>query len=163
MIHFTKPPADALEAPKVVRVQPGAPLKVQLANANYVGTDTHYWGGHTIACKQSGECKACQSGLMPVWAGFIFCTRWNGGRVALLALTPVVAANMTLNADPEKGLLGMKVTLRRKTKAINSNILTSFHGFDPDVVPETQVRLVARVRILFKDYMIEQGLDNDES
>jgi hypothetical protein len=91
---------------------------------------------------------------MPVWGGFIFVTAWNHDRVGLLALTPVVAANMTLRVEGSTGLLGMKVALTRKTKAANSNILTMFHGYDTDVKEEFESRLVKRVRVLYKDYDI---------
>lgn len=154
MICFKPVPTDALSTPKVIRVQPGSPLRVTLACRSYVGCDTHYWGGHTIACPMNRDCKACQAGLMPVWGGFIFCTAWNNDRVGLLSLTPVVAANMQLRIEGTMGLLGMKVALSRKTKAANSNILTMFHGYDPEVKEEFEIRLIKRVRVLFKDYDI---------
>lgn len=154
MLSFIPPPADALSTPQVLRVRPGPALRVTLVCRNYVGCNTHYWGGHTIACPMNRECKACQAGLMPVWGGFIFVTAWNHDRVGLLALTPVVAANMTLRVEGSTGLLGMKVALTRKTKAANSNILTMFHGYDTDVKEEFESRLVKRVRVLYKDYDI---------
>jgi hypothetical protein len=91
---------------------------------------------------------------MPVWGGFIFCTAWNHDRVGLLSLTPVVAANLTLRIEGTMGLLGMKIALSRKTKAINSNIACAFHGYDTDVKEEFNLRLIKRVRVLFKDYDI---------
>lgn len=154
MICFTPVPKDALSTPQVIRVQPGNPLRVQLVCREYVGCNTHYWGGHTIACPMNRECKACNAGLMPVWGGFIFVTAWNHDRVGLLALTPVVAANMTLAIEGSMGLLGLKVMLSRKTKAANSNIRCTFHGYDTEVKEEFKVRLINRVRVLFKDYDI---------
>lgn len=152
MIQFCNPPTDALDTPKVLRVQPGSPLRVWLLCKNYVGCNTHWYGGHTVACPMNRDCKACNAGLMPEWGGFIFVSGWQGGKVAMLALTPVVAANLTLMVLNKSGLLGMKVTLARKTKAANSNILTTFHGFDPEAEEQPVNRLVARVRVLFKDY-----------
>lgn len=154
MIRFKPVPKDALNTPQVIRVKPGQPLRVNLVCREYVGCDTHYWGGHTIACPMNRDCKACQAGLMPVWGGFIFATAWNFDRVGLLALTPVVAANLQLHIKGSVGLLGMKVALTRKTKAANSNISTFFHGYDSDCKEETQLRLINRVRVLFKDYDI---------
>lgn len=154
MICFKPVPKDALDTPQVIRVRPGPALRINLVCRTYVGCDTHYWGGHTIACPMTRDCKACQAGLMPIWGGFIFCTAWNHDRVGLLALTPVVASTLTQRIEGQMGLLGMKVALSRKTKAANSNIITMFHGYDEDVTEEFETRLISRVRVLFKDYDI---------
>lgn len=154
MINFIEVPKDALNTPQVIRVRPGPYLRVNLVCRKYVGCNTHYWGGHTIACPMTRDCKACQSGLMPVWGGFIFVTAWNHDRVGLLALTAVVASRLLERVEGSEGLLGMKIALARKTKAPNANILTMFHGYDTDVKEESVERLIKRVRVLFKDYDI---------
>lgn len=155
MIRFTDLPPTDLEAPKLLRVKPGAPLQVKLLNEKYVGTDTHYWGGHTVSCPGEKTCKACGNGLVAIWSGFIFCQLWDGGRIAILAITPVMGATLTTQATHPQGLLGMKVTFRRKTKEANSGVLTQFHGFHTEFDEQTIERLVKRVRIIFKDYVIE--------
>lgn len=155
MMRFTDLPKVDLEAPKLLRVKPGNKLHIKLLNVKYVGVDTHYWGGHTIACPGPETCKACGSGLVAVFSGFIFCQLWGGGRVALLALTPVMCANILQRVKDAHGFLGMKVAFWRKTKEINSGVCTAFHGFDDDFDEQTQERLVSRVRIIFKDYVIE--------
>jgi hypothetical protein len=154
VINFIEVPKDALNTPQVIRVRPGPALRVNLVCKKYVGCNTHYWGGHTVACPMTRDCKACQAGLMPVWGGFIFVTAWNHSRVGLLALTAVVASNLLERVEGSDGLLGMKIALTRKTKAANANILTNFHGYDTDVKEETVDRLIKRVRVLFKDYDI---------
>jgi hypothetical protein len=155
MISFKKLPKVDLGAPKLLRVKPGPPLDVKLLNNAYVGLDTHYWGGHTIACPGPATCKACGSGLVAVYSGFIFVQLWDGGQIALLALTPVMCANLELRIRDTHGLLGMKVSFRRKTKEPNSGVLVQFHGFLNDFEEQTQERLIMRVRIIFKDYVIE--------
>lgn len=163
MIRFTELRDVDLEAPKLLRVKPGPALKVKLLNTKYVGLDTHYWGGHTVACPLSDVCKACSQGLISVWAGFIFCQRWEGGRVAVLALTPVVAANLTMHANPVTGLLGMKISLSRKSSEPNSGIFCGFHGTTLEYDKQTKERLIMRVRIIFKDYVIQDAGESDES
>lgn len=155
MIRFTDAPTTDFEAPKLFRVKPGKAVELQLLNERYVGLETHYWGGHTIACPGEKTCKAHASGLMSVWSGFIFCQLWGGGRVAVLALTPVMAATLTMRARKVHGLLGMKVSFARKTKEPNSGVLTKFHGFTTDQDTQSIERLIMRVRIIFKDYVIE--------
>lgn len=155
MIRWTEAPKADLDAPKLVRVRPKCPMYVKLLNRKYVGLDTHYWGGHTVHCPGSESCKACQAGLFPVWSGFIFVQLWDGGRVAVLALTPVMAANITMLRREENGLLGMKMSFRRKTKAPNSGVITEFHGMANEFDEQSIERLTARVRIIFKDYCIQ--------
>jgi len=155
MIRFKEAPKVDLEAPKLLRVKPGPPLHVILLNSKYVGLDTHYWGGHTIACPGEETCKACKSGLIAVFAGFIFCQSTYGSRVALLALTPVMCAMVTMSRDIAGGLLGMKVNFQRKSKEPNSGVLTNCYGIASDFDQQTLERLINRVRIIFRDYVIE--------
>lgn len=155
MINFKEAPKVDLEAPRLLRVKPGAPLRLILLNCKYVGLDTHYWGGHTISCPGEETCKACKSGLIAVFSGFIFCQRDYRSRVAVLALTPVMCAMVTMSRDVAGGLLGMEVTFRRKTKEANSGVLTDVHGIADDFDAQTIERLINRVRIIFKDYVIE--------
>lgn len=156
MIRFCDPPKDDFEAPQLYRVKGVKPIQCLLLNDKYVGLDTHFWGGHTIACPGSDTCRACGEGLVAVWGGFIFAQTWERGKVTVLALTPVMAAMLLSNVEDSRGLLGMKVTFRRKTEAANSGVLTNFHGWATDFDGQTQERLVARVRIIFKDYVIDQ-------
>jgi len=163
MIHFTDLPAVDLEAPKLIRVKPGNPLRVKLLNKKFVGLETHYWGGHTVACPGTDTCKACGSGLISTYAGFIFCQCWEGGRIGVLVLTPVMCANVTLHVAGNKGLLGMRVSFARKTKEPNSGVRSTFHGFDSENDEQTQERLVMRVRIIFKDYVIKSQVPTDDT
>lgn len=162
MIHFKELPPTDVEAPRLLRVRPGPPLRVTLLNTKYVGLDTHYWGGHTVACPGEATCKACHSGLVAIFAGYIFCQLEPGSRVAIVALTPVMCAILCMNRDPVGGLLGMKVTFRRKTKEPNSGVLTTFHGIAPEFDPQTIDRLIMRVRIIFKDYCIKDSGETNE-
>ena len=155
MLRFVEPPTEDHEAPKLYRVRGMIPVHVQILNRKYIGVDTHYWGGHTIACPGEETCKACGEGLIAVWGGFIFGETWGGGKVTLIALTPVMAATLTMNVTDERGLLGVKVTFRRKTNAANSGVITSFHGKADVIREQTLERLIMRTRILFKDYVIE--------
>lgn len=155
MLRFTDLPPTDVNAPKLVRVRPGPPLNVKLLNRKYVGLETHYWGGHTVHCPGPETCKACGEGMVSVFAGFIFCQLWDGGRVGVLALTPVMCACLLMSVAGDKGLLGMRVSFRRKTKEPNSGVLTEFHDFDTEFDEQSMQRLVMRVRIIFKDYVIE--------
>jgi hypothetical protein len=155
MIRFRELPKVDIEAPKLMRVRPGPPLEVKLCNKKYVGLDTHYWGGHTIHCPGEETCKACGDGMVAIFSGFIFVQLWTGGRVALLALTPVMCATLTMANTETGNLLGMKCRFRRKSKAVNSGVVTSVHGFDSEIDAMSGERLVTRVRIIFKDYVIQ--------
>jgi hypothetical protein len=157
MIIFKEAPKTDFEAPKLLRVKPGPPLRVVLLNRKYVGLDTHYWGGHTVNCPGDKTCKACRSGLFPVWSGFIFVSAWEGGRVAVLALTPVMGAMLTMTGNGNGSLLGMRVIFRRKTKQRNSGVLTEFAGVETLCDEQHEERLINRVRIIFKDYVIEDS------
>lgn len=155
MLRFTELPQQDLEAPKLIRVRPGPALNVKLLNRKYVGLETHYWGGHTVSCPGPETCKACGSGLVSIFSGFIFVQLWDGGRVGILALTPVMCAWILTRVSGDKGLLGMRVSFRRKSKEPNSGVLTYFHDFDTEFEEQTMERLIFRVRIIFKDYVIE--------
>jgi hypothetical protein len=64
---------------------------------------------------------------------------------------------ITMRTDSGSRLLGMKVRFRRKTKEPNSGVLTTFHGTSEEVDEQSFERLLMRVRIIFKDYVIKDS------
>jgi len=94
---------------------------------------------------------------MPVWSGFIFVKSWEGTRIGVLAITPVMGATLTFNRGEKGDLLGMREAFRRKTKEPNSGVLTNFHDRDVECEEQTIERLLLRVRIIFKDYVIQDS------
>lgn len=45
-------------------------LEAVVTSEKLIGTDTHFWGGHTIPCERP-ECEACNHGVAYRWHGYL--------------------------------------------------------------------------------------------
>ena len=54
----------------LIRTPASGCLRAIITSDNLVGTDTHFWGGHTVPCERP-NCAACHEGIAFVWHGYL--------------------------------------------------------------------------------------------
>jgi len=84
------------------------------------GVDTHWYGGHTIACCGTSECPACQANFQPVWKGYFVAQGMRSGNKALVMCTDGAYENIERHVKHENGLYGLHVVVMRAGKRNNS-------------------------------------------
>lgn len=66
-----EPPTDPRgQGLPLVRTPANGCLRAILTSEKLIGTDTHFWGGHTVPCERP-ECEACASGIEYRWHGYV--------------------------------------------------------------------------------------------
>jgi hypothetical protein len=65
------PPSDPRgQGLPLVRTPANRPLRAIVTSDHLIGTDTHFWGGHTVPCERP-ECDACNNGVAFRWHGYL--------------------------------------------------------------------------------------------
>lgn len=65
------PPADPRgQGLPLVRTPANGTLRAIVTSDKLVGTDTHFWGGHTVPCDRP-TCDACENGVAFRWHGYL--------------------------------------------------------------------------------------------
>lgn len=54
----------------IMRTPANQSLKAIVTSSDLIGTDTHYWGGHTVPC-ESPTCDACEAGVQYRWHAYL--------------------------------------------------------------------------------------------
>lgn len=54
----------------LIRTPAAGCLRAIVTSQSLIGTDTHFWGGHTIPCERP-DCEACNHGIGYQWHGYI--------------------------------------------------------------------------------------------
>jgi len=72
MPTWTKqPPADPRgQGLPIIRTPAARELVAVVTSEQLIGTDTHFWGGHTVPCERP-ECDACNNGIAYRWHGYL--------------------------------------------------------------------------------------------
>lgn len=66
-----KPPVDPRgHGLPLVRTPASRSLVAIVTSDDLIGTDTHFWGGHTIPCSPP-DCEACQAGVQYRWHAYL--------------------------------------------------------------------------------------------
>ena len=54
----------------LIRTPAAGCLRAIVTSDNLIGTDTHFWGGHTMPCERP-DCDACNNGIGYRWHGYL--------------------------------------------------------------------------------------------
>lgn len=67
----SSPPTDPRgQGLPLVRTPANRPLRAIVTSDRLIGTDTHFWGGHTVPCERP-DCEACNAGIGYRWHGYL--------------------------------------------------------------------------------------------
>ncbi len=72
MPTWTKSPPDDPRGQglPLVRTPAARSLVAVVTSESLIGTDTHFWGGHTVPCERP-DCDACHNGIAYRWHGYL--------------------------------------------------------------------------------------------
>lgn len=66
-----EPPAKSRgQGLPLLRTPAASQLRALITSDHLIGTDTHFWGGHTVPCERP-ECDACANGVEFRWHGYL--------------------------------------------------------------------------------------------
>jgi len=128
MIFDPNPPADVRVPYPIVRCSQGSTLNIVVVTERWVGLPTHYWGGHTVWCPGEDVCKACLSGQIKRWQGYVLAHALDEGPVAIVHLTNLAAFMILEYTQNDLNIFALKIQLMRGKKAANSPLIATVHG-----------------------------------
>ena len=72
MPNYTNtPPSDSSgPALPIMRTPAQSKLRAVITSNDLIGTNTHFWGGHTVPCS-TPECEACRKGIPFRWHAYL--------------------------------------------------------------------------------------------
>lgn len=69
--YSNSPPTDAAgPALPIMRTPATSKLRAVITSTDLLGTNTHFWGGHTVPCS-APECEACRKGVPFRWHAYL--------------------------------------------------------------------------------------------
>lgn len=114
MSIFDQEPSDAYTiCYEICRPRPLSPLNVTIAQREYRGVWTHWFGGKTIACTRLPECPACNENCKCTWAGHIIGRRHEDDKYVLVVFTKPSLQRMNEGRQEGTGYLGLRVRFTR--------------------------------------------------
>ncbi|MEE9602970.1 MAG: hypothetical protein V3V75_06685, partial [Thermoguttaceae bacterium] len=87
-----------------------------------VGTDTHFWGGHTIPCEGT-DCPAHQEGVPFRWHAYLAAITWPQHLHFLFECTAAAAENFVMYRKAHGSLLGCGFVAERLHHRPNGRVL----------------------------------------
>jgi len=148
-MHFTKAPASS-EAPsyKIVVCKAAQPLSFVSVCDQYVGTMTHWFGGHTIACDYPKACEPCNRSIRRDFKSWIAAESVEFGTRVIVQITHAVCLELARYLTSPRGILGLKMKLQRATMSDTSMLQLATFGFQEVLHPveaETLEKTMRRV------------------
>ena len=134
------------------------PIKAILICQEWVGVRTHWYGGHTIACCGTENCKACEAGQLWVKKLYIAAKSPTSGNSAILMLTPVACSLIRPHLSRSSGCLGCEVVIGRAAKRNTAPMTATVVDYHPSTEDFGLQRLERVIRRIFKE---NEGLKTD--
>ncbi|GAG62728.1 unnamed protein product [marine sediment metagenome] len=108
MFHEDAPASEITKPLPLIRPKAEKPLNTIILAKRWVGLYTHWWGGKTVRCPDTG-CRACDRNIARIWKGFIpVCDAFMMSSVALLQFTGRCTVTLNENKRDPGGLLGSR-------------------------------------------------------
>ncbi|GAG70674.1 unnamed protein product [marine sediment metagenome] len=151
MFHEDAPASEITKPLPLIRPKAEKPLNTIILAKRWVGLYTHWWGGKTVRCPDTG-CRACDRNIARIWKGFIpVCDAFMMSSVALLQFTGRCTVTLNENKRDPGGLLGSRVLWTRIGKAINSPLRCELIGWADVKECYTYERTCDIVAAVFRD------------
>ena len=149
-MHFVNEPKKQTFSPMPIIVcKAGQTLRVICLTKRMAGVETHWFGGHTIACCGTANCIACQANYAPVWKGYF--VGWDGLKdvKGLILVTDGAYEPFGQFVNHEKGFVGLRITITRQGRRDNSPMVCQISGRDKVAREYDQTNLVSMVTRIF--------------
>lgn len=157
MLQFVDEPQEVVHKPMAIVVcKPTQRVDCIILVRRLAGVQTHWFGGHTIACCGTDNCPACQANYAPVWKGFFVAFGMMSGDKALVMVTEGAYEALGQHVQHKNGLLGLRVVITRQGRRVNSPMCLGTFGRVPDYPEYPQAALFQMVSRIFAANAIEQ-------
>lgn len=103
------------------RTPTSRPIVAIVTSDDLIGTDTHFWGGHTVPC-EAPECDACQNGVPYRWHGYLAAIDTKSHLHFIFEMTAQAAENFKDFLTAHGTLRGCLFEAKRLKAAINSRV-----------------------------------------
>jgi len=113
----------------LVRTPIDQPLRAIITAADFVGCDTHFWGGRTVPCERP-DCPACGQGMPYRWHAYISCILSKTHDHVIFECTQLAAKSFEAYKIAHGTLRGCLFTASRPKKASNSKVCLCTHPAD---------------------------------
>lgn len=140
-IFHSDMPDDVAPALPILVAKWNKEVRGILLNTNWVGINTHWHGGHTIACCGTDNCPACFVGKQWVRKYYIAGESRRDGHQAIIMITPSAAQTLVQHKRKSCGLLGMEIILGRAAKRNTAPMTGRVIATHPDVTDFGDLRL----------------------
>lgn len=104
------------------RCPAGQPMEAIATSDNLIGTDTHYWGGHTVPCTGHG-CEACEAGNQYRWHAYLSCFDPHTQVHFIFECTAAAAKPFAEFREQHKTLRGCQFVAYRYKRAKNGRVI----------------------------------------
>lgn len=149
-MQFVDEPRDVVRSPMPIIVC-GAKCRVDsiILTRRLVGVDTHWFGGHTIACCGTENCPACFKDAAPVWKGYFVGKSMSSGNLAIILVTAGCFEAFERHLQHKDGLVGLRCVLDRAGHRSNSPMRATIYHRVPDYEEFPYVTLLRMVQRIF--------------
>ena len=116
--YFNNPPPESVPdvAPKILRVPAQGMGGVIVQSDDILGVYLHFWGGRTVPCDRSPECRACRADNPLKYRGYIAVQNRDGTVRGILEVTPNVVEYLRRIRAAKGTLRGQAIALYRTPK-----------------------------------------------
>jgi len=120
----------------LLRTPAARPLAAIVTSDNLIGTETHFWGGHTVPC-EGPECEACQSGIAYRWHAYLSAFNPDDQLHFIFECTAQAAQTFAEYRTDHKTLRGCQFHAYRWKRAKNGRVIIKCEtsGINPKVLP----------------------------
>lgn len=151
-MHFDNDLSDVGPPPlPIVIAQWNKHVRAILCCTQWCGVWTHWFGGHTIACCQTVNCRACEANQAPVKKYYIVGRNPQNDHLAILMLTPLAAEELARYRSREHGFLGCEIILGRAAKRNTSPMTVRVIATHPDESEFSQESLKRCICRIFRE------------
>lgn len=131
-MHFTTEiPKEVVPSWPIIVTKGKEPLRFVILSESYVGLFVHWFGGHSIECDRTPECRACRAGCRKDWKGYIAARSTENNNQAIVSVTSTVALQLVEYQRPRTGMAGLLVTTHRLPARDTGMLHATTHGWRP--------------------------------
>ena len=158
-MRTVRPHPESVPYP-ILRPRPGQPLRCVCLSREIFGVDTHYGNGMTYYCPGAETCDTCKRGGVARYQGYVMGLGLQSNVTAIIHLTAKAAEMLEAVERPQRGLLGLKISLFRVGDKDNGEVQAQAFGWEDDVNEFSRARLSQLMHSVFRVPELQPHLGN---
>jgi len=122
-------PSKQIQPWKIKVVKANKPIYFVCMSDKWIDLLTHWYGGHTVVCCQTEHCEACKAGTRRDFRAFVGGRVTQTGHVDIISLTATACDQLETYFLSARGLLGLRITLKRVPERDTGMLNVKTHGY----------------------------------